>query len=280
LAFDPRFLVTLPGVPRRLFTRLIGVLVRIPFPRWVRKPLWRLLSRALGIRQATIHGDIAEYQCFLDLFTRPLPPDSRPLPPDKGWLSPSDGTLVDHQSVTPEGSWVIKEVPYSTHELLPGRTISDYLDYSATLIHLGPGDYHRFHAPCEMEVEEVSVLPGGLQPVDPVLMRRSMKILARNRRVALHAKSAEGFPFSILLIGAMNVGRMKFPFDATLGGGPWVPSHRHYKKPKQFSPGEELGWFEMGSAIVLFAPPGLDCQLEIGQRSWARTLLFADSRKI
>ncbi len=277
MAFDPRIIVTLPGVPRRGLTRLFGALVRLSLPRWIRGLAWGFLVRRFGIRRASIHGDLRDYRTFLDVFTRPLPPDSRPLPTERGWLSPADGILVDHQRVSPEGSWVIKGAPYTTGELLPGRTPADYAGYSALLIHLGPGDYHRFHSPCGMKIEEVSVLPGGLQPVDPLLMRRSMRILARNRRIALHCRDERGIPFSILLVGAMNVGRMRFPFDPALGGGPWVPSHRKYANPRSFSAGDELGWFEMGSAVVLFSPPGLQVQNEIGSRCWARTLLLPET---
>ena len=267
---DPRFLFTLPGIPRRGISRAMGWLARRPIPLLWRRRLWGWLAKRLQINPATISTELRDYPSFLDLFTRPLPEGSRQLPEHSGWLSPADGRLVTSDKVSAEGSWVIKGTPYTTRELLPGGHLDGLLGYQALQIYLSPRDYHRFHAPCDMEVLEALVEPGDLQPVDPNLVRRSMRVLKTNRRILLHCRSERGAPFSMLFVGALNVGGMRFVFDSTLGRAPWIRSQRRYDPPPILKRGEELGRFEFGSTIVLFVPPELRCTVELGGDTRAR----------
>ncbi|MHC4380042.1 MAG: archaetidylserine decarboxylase [Planctomycetota bacterium] len=271
---DPRFLFTLPGIPRRGLSALMGRLARARVPVGMRRPLWGFVGRRLGIEAKTIPGDLRDYSHFLDLFTRALPKDERPLPENSGWLSPADGRLVAHSKVTSEGSWVIKGTPYSTAELLPDGEMQGLLGYQALQIYLSPKDYHRFHAPCDLEIQRAVVEPGDLQPVDPDLVRRSMRVLVTNRRILLHCRDAQGMPFALLYVGALNVGGMRFPFDPTLGQGPWVRTTRRFDPPPRLAAGDEMGRFEFGSTVVVFAPSNLRCLVDLDSETRARCPLL------
>ena len=274
-AVDSRFLFTLPGVPRLSMSTFMGRLARARIPRRMRPSLWTFVAKRLGIDATTVPGNLHDYPNFLALFTRPLKDDARPLPEVSGWLSPADGRLVAHSTVTAEGSWVIKGTPYSTAELLPDGELQGLLGYQALQIYLSPKDYHRFHAPCDLEILRAVVEPGDLQPVDPSLIRRSMRVLVTNRRILLHCRTADGTPFALLYVGALNVGGMRFPFDTTLGQGPWIHSSRIYDPPPSLQAGDEMGRFEFGSTVVVFAPPGLRSLAELDGQTLARTLLLA-----
>ena len=165
----------------------MGAVARTPVLPGLRAPLWGFLARRLGIDRASIPGELKEYRSFLDLFTRPLPEGARPMPQDRSWCSPSDGRLVASERVSSEGSWVIKGTPYSTRELLPGVDPATLQGYRAMQVYLAPRDYHRYHAPCDLRVDAATVQPGGLQPVDPTLIRRSMRVLLKNRRICCTA---------------------------------------------------------------------------------------------
>jgi phosphatidylserine decarboxylase len=220
----------------------------------MRARVWPFLCRRLGIERASVPGEWEDYATLLDVFTRPLPPESRPLPPDDGgWLAPADGRIVAAEPLSGEGSWVVKGTPYGAHELLPGADLSKMDGWQAIQIYLAPHDYHRFHAPCELKVLEAVTAPGGLQTVDPLLVHRSWRVLARNRRILLHCAGPGGERFALLFVGALNVGGMRFTFDPTLGDGPWVASARRYDPPAAVGRGEELGRFELGSTVVVFA---------------------------
>jgi len=254
----------------------MGRLARARIPRWLRPSLWTFVAKRLGIDAATVPGDLHDYPTFLALFTRPLGPSARPLPESSCWLSPADGRLVAHSTVTAEGSWVIKGTPYSTAELLPDGELDGLLGYQALQIYLSPKDYHRFHAPCDLQILRAVVEPGDLQPVDPSLIRRSMRVLVTNRRILLHCRTSDGTPFALMFVGALNVGGMTFPFDTTLGQGPWVRTSRIYDPRHRLAAGDEMGRFEFGSTVVVFAPPELRCLAELDGQTLARTPLLAN----
>lgn len=266
---DSRVLFTLPGVPRGAISRFAGFCATRRVPRALRPRVWPFLCRRLGIARESVPGVWEDYGSFLELFTRALPPGSRPLPADDGgWLAPADGLLVAQANLAGEGSWVIKGSPYSSRELLPGLEPAQMAGWLALQIYLAPRDYHRFHAPCDLEVLEAVTEPGGLQPVDPSLVKRSWKVLVSNRRVLLHCRTPSGERFALLFVGALNVGGMRFVFDATLGAAPWARSHRNYTPPPKVARGAELGRFEFGSTVVLCASgarqlllaPGASCR--------------------
>jgi phosphatidylserine decarboxylase len=256
----------------------MGRLARLPIPKGFRRGLWAFVAKRLGIDTASVPGDLRDYPNFQSLFTRPLPADSRPIPPGDHWLSPADGKLVTLDRVYAEGSWVIKGTPYSTRELVPGGHLDGLLGYQALQIYLSPKDYHRYHTPCKMKVLEAVVEPGDLQPVDPSLVRRSMRVLATNRRILLHCESSEGLRFSMLFVGALNVGGIRFVFDDTLGIAPWARTTRRYDPAPELQAGDVLGWFEFGSTVVLFAPPELRPLADVGATTVARTPLLTALR--
>lgn len=274
-AMDPRVLLTLPGVPRRLLSRCTGAWARRRVPRALRRRLWPLLCRRLGIARDRVPGDWEDYPSFLDLFARPLPPGERPLPPDDGgWLAPADGAVVACAALSGEGSWTIKGSPYSTRELLPGLSPAQIEGWQAVQIYLAPRDYHRFHAPCELRIEAAVVETGGLQPVDPGLVKRSWRVLQRNRRVLLHARTPAGERLALLFVGALNVGGMRFACDATLGAEPWTASRRRYDPAPRVARGAELGRFELGSTVVLFGSARRAALLAPGEHCRAREPLL------
>lgn len=251
---DLRKVFTAPGVPRRLISSGAGLLGRCPVPRFLRRGLWGFLGRRLGVDMDEVPGDLRDYRNFLALFTRPLPEGARPLPEGDAWLSPADGKIVAATRVSPEGTWLIKGTPYTSRELVPGGDIRLLAGYQALQIYLAPYNYHRYHAPCDLVIEEAVTEPGDLQPVDPGLVRRSMRVLATNKRILLHCRTPDGTPLSLLFVGALNVGGMRFLHDRTLGQKPFIQGRRVYEPAPKIERGAELGWFEFGSTVVLFAP--------------------------
>jgi phosphatidylserine decarboxylase len=261
---DLRTLTTMPGFPRLAMSRAMGAVARIPVLPGLRAPLWGFLARRLNIDRASIPGELKDYRTFLELFTRPLPEGARPMPQNRDWCSPSDGRLVASERISSEGSWVIKGTPYSTRELLPGVDRAELQGYRAMQVYLAPRDYHRYHAPCDLRVDAATVEPGGLQPVDPTLIRRSMRVLLKNRRILLHCTAADGTKLWLLYVGALNVGGMRFGFDDTLGARPWTAGTRRYDPAPTIARGAEMGCFEFGSTVVVFAPAAFRPLVRVG----------------
>ncbi len=271
---DPRFLFTLPGVPRRTISRLAGRLARLKLPLFLRRTLWLKLATKFGMDPATLPADLGQFKCFLDLFCRELPKGCRPLDEQNNWLAPSDGLIVADSTFSSEGSFLIKGCPYSAQELVPNRSHQMLHAYRAVQIYLAPRDYHRYHAPCDLTITSAESFPGDLQPVDPSLARRSLRVLAKNRRVLLNCRDAEGDWFALIFIGALNVGEMRFCFDPSLGLAPIFPGSRNYDPLPQLRRGQELGRFEFGSTVLMIVPPKLNAKFKLGDRTLARVAMF------
>ncbi len=62
----------------------------------------------------------------------------------------------------------------------------------------------------------------------------------------------------MVLVGALNVGKMVLLFEDKIKTNSDIRGHQHYKyKDLWFDKGELFGWFEMGSTILLFFEKGV-----------------------
>ncbi|EJD54959.1 phosphatidylserine decarboxylase [Auricularia subglabra TFB-10046 SS5] len=131
------------------------------------------------------------------------------------------------------------------------------------VIYLAPGDYHRFHSPTAWVVERRRHFSGELFSVSPYVAARLQDLFVLNERVALLGRWRYGF-FSMIPVGATNVGSIKINFDQALrtnvrGRLPPPGTFREatYAKAsallhgQPLTPGEEVGGFCLGSTIVL-----------------------------
>lgn len=130
------------------------------------------------------------------------------------------------------------------------------------VIYLAPGDYHRFHSPAAWVVERRRHFTGDLFSVSPYIAHRLRDLFVLNERVALLGRWKDGF-FSMVPVGATNVGSIRINFDATLRTN--TPERTHpahtfteavYSRASVLQgqpllPGEEMGGFRLGSTIVL-----------------------------
>lgn len=219
---------------------------RIPGP--LRAPIFRTYASLTG-------ADVSEARLALDMypslgafFVRHLKDGARPISRDPLQLSsPVDGCIQTACRVTSGQVLQAKGRSYSLSELLCG--LSEGVDLEggfAWTIYLSPRDYHRIHAPEECRLTRVEWFPGSRYSVAPkVLARRN--VLSINERAVLALETARG-PLFLVLVGALNVGRIR-----VVGIDP--EKQRPIAPPRAFARGAELARFEMGSTIVLIAPP-------------------------
>jgi phosphatidylserine decarboxylase len=142
------------------------------------------------------------------------------------------------------------------------------------VIYLAPGDYHRFHSPCAWVVERRRHFTGDLFSVSPYIAHRMRNLFVLNERVALLGRWKSGF-FSMVPVGATNVGSIRINFDATLRTNTVKPthpahtfteavySHASVLKGQPLLPGEEMGGFRLGSTIVLVFEAPNDFQFNV-----------------
>ena len=257
---DINFLLT-NRIPRRLATRLIGWLSKIENPLVARASIaiWRLF--------ADLDLSDARHQSFRSLqacFTRALKPGARPVDADPQILtSPCDaivgacGTIAGTELVQAKG------FPYTLHDLLADPALVEtYRGGSYVTLRLTSSMYHRFHAPHDGTVERVTYISGDTWNVNPIALRRVERLFCKNERAVIRTRLAQGHIVTLVPVAAILVASIRLHFlDVVMNmnyrGAAAIDCNAAFRK------GDELGWFEHGSTIIVFAPPGFQLCSEV-----------------
>jgi phosphatidylserine decarboxylase len=253
-------------IPRRLVTRFMGWWSRIEHP-WICNgsiALWRLFSE-LDLSEAKT----TRFKSLHDCFTRELKPGARPVDMQPSHLvSPCDG-IIGGCGTIDKGTLVqAKGFFYPLSELLLDPQLGQYYEGGqyATL-RLTSSMYHRFHAPADCRVEQVNYISGDAWNVNPIALKRIDRLFCKNERAVIRCRLASGALLTLVPVAAILVASIRLRFlDVLL--------HLRYRGPNvipcdaALQRGEEMGWFEHGSTIIVLAPLGL--RLADGVRQGAR----------
>ncbi|MFT3820916.1 MAG: archaetidylserine decarboxylase [Rubrivivax sp.] len=263
---DLNFLLT-NRVPRLALTRLMGRYSRIESPALTSASIavWRLFSE-LDLSESPPQ----RYRSLQACFTRPLKPGARSVDADPQALaSPCDAIVGACGRVQQGQVFQAKGLPYALRELLgPGQDAAPFEGGTYATLRLTSAMYHRFHAPHEMRLQHVSYLSGDTWNVNPIALARVERLFCRNERAVLRARLAAGdYPIALVPVAAILVASIRLhALDVRL--------HLRWRGPHEWpcdaplAKGQEMGWFEHGSTIIVFAPPGFT--LAAGVASGAR----------
>ena len=113
--------------------------------------------------------------------------------------------------------------------------------------------YHRFHAPYDARIERVTFIHGDVWNVNPIALKRVERLFCKNERAVIETRLPTGEALTLVPVAAILVASIRLHFlDLTLNAqsrGPNVfPCDASVRK------GDELGWFEHGSTIIVLAP--------------------------
>jgi phosphatidylserine decarboxylase len=250
---DLNFLLT-NRIPRRLLTRLMGWWSRIEQP-WVCRgsiAVWRLFSD-LDLSEAKHTRFNSLHECF----TRELKAGARPIDPRPNIVvSPCDGLVGASGRVTLGLLLQAKGFPYSLMDLLADQELVDYHEGCQYLtIRLTSSMYHRFHAPEDCTVERVTYMSGDTWNVNPIALKRVEALFIKNERAVLRCRLPDGGLMTLVPVAAILVASIRLRFlDVLLHMGYRGPNVIHCDAAARR--GEEMGWFEHGSTIIVFGPPG------------------------
>jgi phosphatidylserine decarboxylase len=242
-------------IPRTLVTRFVGWWSRIEHP-WVCRgsiALWRLFTD-LDLSEAKQSSFKSMHACF----TRELKDGARVIDQRADHLvSPCDG-LVGACGLISSGTMLqAKGSPYSLRELTAEPELAQYYEGGqyATL-RLTSSMYHRFHAPADCRVEQVNYISGDAWNVNPVALKRVARLFCKNERAVIRCRLGSGAILTLVPVAAVLVASIRLRFlDVLL--------HLRYRGPNlipceaELHRGEEMGWFEHGSTIIMLAPPGI-----------------------
>jgi len=254
---DLNFLLT-NRIPRITLTRFMGWWSQIRHP-WVVKTsmaVWRLFSD-LDLSDAKHTQFDSLHACF----TRELKPGARVVNPDPALMtSPCDAIVGACGTITQGQVFQAKGFPYRLETLL--STSAHCPHWTTALeggtyitLRLTSSMYHRFHAPHDVRLQHVTYISGDAWNVNPVALARVQELFCKNERAVLQMQTQEGVPFLIVPVAAVLVASMRFhAVDVLL--------NLRYKGPNEmpcdaaYVKGQEMGWFEHGSTILVFVPKG------------------------
>ncbi len=240
-------------IPRRAATRFIGWFSKIeqPLVRDLSIAIWRLFSD-LDLTEAKKK----QFKSMHDCFTRELKEGARPADLDPNVLvSPCDGIVGANGVIRGTELLQIKGFRYTLEELVGGTSlVGRHRNGRYVTLRLTSSMYHRFHAPYDCCVEQVTYIPGDAFNVNPATLKRIEKLFCKNERAVVQTRLAEAehlvtlVPVAAILVASIRLHCLDLTLSLQYDGPQFLPCDAAYRK------GEEMGWFEHGSTIVVLAP--------------------------
>jgi phosphatidylserine decarboxylase len=251
---DINFLLT-NRIPRQLLTRFMGWFSQVeqPLVRELSIGTWRLFAD-LRLEEARKRRFSSLHDCFI----RELKPGVRPVCEDPGVLaSPCDAIVGACGRLDGLQLLQAKGFRYTLYDLLGDSELTRaYWDAAYATLRITSSMYHRFHAPHDCRVQQVTYFSGDTWNVNPIALRRVERLFCKNERALLRARlEASGHEVLLVPVAAVLVASIRLHFlDVLL--------HLRYRGPNviscdaRFAKGQEMGWFQHGSTILVFAPRG------------------------
>ncbi len=248
-------------LPRHWLTAVIYHVARIRVKR-VKNALISAFVRLYGVDLDEVSREVPDaFPSFNDFFIRELkgdvrPIDSRPM----SIVSPVDGIVTQAGQLQADSIFQAKGRHYSLDDLL-AADLDDaraFRDGSYATIYLAPYNYHRVHAPLAGELMAAHYVPGDLFSVNAATVLHIAGLFHRNERLILHIATARG-PMALIFVGALNVGSISTRWGGEIrprksGVVEMLDTSAH---PRRIEKGELLGWFNMGSTVIVLLPRGV-----------------------
>jgi len=269
---DLNFLLT-NRLPRNTLTRFLGWFSKIEQP-WVRDAsiaTWQFFTD-LDLSEAKKSNFTSMHDCF----TRELKPGARPLDTSpKVMISPVDAIVGAHGRIDGTRVFQAKGFPYTLQDLIgPQEAVDDWRDGTFVTLRLTSSMYHRFHAPYDCVVEQMRYFSGDTWNVNPIALKRVEMLFCKNERAFIRTTfqgtgQCAGQRVALVPVAAILVASIRLHWlDVLL--------HLRYKGPNaiacdaRFVKGQEMGWFQHGSTVIVLAPKGFAMVQELQEGSRVR----------
>ncbi|MBN2776154.1 MAG: phosphatidylserine decarboxylase [Bacteroidales bacterium] len=232
---------------RNSISRLAGNLAKTKWPKFILKPVIRIYCKNYSIYLEDYKIPTNGFKTFNEFFTRKIKPELRPI--SEGIVSPVDGTVYDFGIVNNEKKIFVKNQYFSIQDLLQQK---DNKFESFAVLYLSPSNYHRVHAPFDFKINRIKYIPGNLRSVREDKVQKTDNLYCKNERIVLYGDSEYG-EFAFAFIGAMIVGKIKLSFEqkATSNIKKACCTELKYDKTISIIKGDELGYFELGSSVII-----------------------------
>jgi phosphatidylserine decarboxylase len=259
-------------LPKHWLTALVWRVARIRNRR-IKNFLIGQFARTFSVDLDEVKLDVPDgFATFNEFFIRELEDGAREIDNDAdAIISPVDGTVSAAGIIRADKVFQAKGIDYTLSDLL-ATDLGDathFIDGMFATIYLAPYDYHRVHAPLAGELVAARYVPGDLFSVNEATVSCVDGLFRRNERLVMHFDTAQGRAV-LIFVGALNVGSISTPWTGEVrprkaGVVDVLDVSTH---PTTVAKGDLLGWFNMGSTVILLLPQGAcewDDDLEPGE---------------
>jgi phosphatidylserine decarboxylase len=240
-------------IPRRYLTLFMGWYSKVDNRLLTRASIyiWRLFTNELNLSEAKKQ----EFASLHDCFIRELKPGARRIEEDKSIaVSPCDAIVGACGDIDGTTVYQAKGFPYELGELVHDNTLIDkYRNGVYVTLRLKSSMYHHFHAPVDCKVSHINYFSGDTWNVNPIALQRIEKLYCKNEHAIVDLKIEDDkkgimlVPVAAILVASMKFNCLPDALDLNYQGPNTIACEGRYKK------GEEMGYFQHGSTIIVFA---------------------------
>lgn len=191
--------------------------------------------KTFNINTYEILKDVSEFKNLNEFFIRKIHPKLRPIDVEENALvSPTDGLISEIGRIDEDATFIVKNQEYSVKTLLADKQRAKELAGGIYMvIYLSPKNYHRIHFPTDGKLVSSYELGRYSYPVNELGLELGDTILSYNYR-KIYTLEKGKLNYNLIAVGAQNVNSI-------------ITTNTN----EVFSKGDELGYFEFGSTVVL-----------------------------
>jgi phosphatidylserine decarboxylase len=172
-----------------------------------------------------------------------------------GWvISPCDAIVGACGDIAGKTLFQAKGFPYELEDLIPDPLLRwDFENGRYVTLRLKSSMYHRFHAPVDCATDEIHYISGDTWNVNPITLKRIERLFCRNERAVVPLKPASTtgriclVPVAAILVASMKFTGLPEALDLRYTGPRRIAWDQSFRKR------DEIGYFQQGSTIILFA---------------------------
>jgi phosphatidylserine decarboxylase len=210
-----------------------------------------------GVDEKEAEKPLWAYPSLNAFFTRGIRPEFRPVPEGAArFLSPCDGTIQDVGRLVQGKLLTLKGIEYTLASLAPHTDTRPFEDGYFAVVFLSPIDCHRVFSPQAGQLAEVIHVPGYRLLVHPPYQRAEYPVYTLNERVILRFTTALG-PCLVVMVAGWGVGNISLPLAPAFRPRRRTAERKCWSPPATVRAGDWVATFELGSTVVLIAPPAV-----------------------
>lgn len=243
-------------LPKVAMTNAIGWLMARE-TTWFKNAVIRAFVKGFSVNTKEAAAAVPDgYASMNAFFTRELAPGTRPVDAESDSIvSPCDGVISECGRIEKGQLIQAKGFSYKCGELLGDDEAASHFEGGLFMtIYLAPYDYHRVHMPIAATVTGHRHMPGALFSVNQTTAAAVPRLFARNER-RVFMLTDDSHTSAMVMVGALNVGSISTVWDDTLQAGSLTQPSSLPLPRAPFAKGATLGWFNMGSTVIVLLPP-------------------------